>query len=96
MGVNIYIAMQNYTYIEWDGGGEEEKMSKKILARIAVTVRPARVLKETEKGKNKEPPLIVSIPRIIANAVGVQQRDQMMMYTDGKRIYLDKIEEPEL
>jgi hypothetical protein len=81
-----YIFMQDNTYVVVDN------MTKKILARIAVTIRPARPIKK----ENEIPPLIVSVPRIIANAANVQPKDQMMMYTDGERIYLDKIDEPKL
>jgi hypothetical protein len=69
------------------------EMSKKILARKAVTIRAARA---PTKEEGKLPPLIVAIPKVIANAANVKQADQMIMYTDGNRIYLDKIQEPKI
>jgi hypothetical protein len=69
------------------------EMSKKILAHKAVTIRAARA---PTKEEGKLPPLIVAIPKVIANAANVKQADQMIMYTDGNRIYLDKIQEPKI
>ena len=69
------------------------EMSKKILARKAVTIRAARA---PTKEEGKLQPLIVAIPKVIANAANVKQADQMIMYTDGNRICLDKIQEPKI
>ena len=81
----IFISnMYNYT----------DLMPKKVLARIVVTIRAARSI--DEKKKEEFPPLIVSGPRTIAKASNIKPSDQMMMYTDGERIYLDKIKEPEI
>ena len=65
------------------------EMAKKVLAHIPVTIRPARQLKDEDE--DKRPPLIVSIPRIIAEKANINLKDQMMMYTDGELIYLKKL-----
>jgi hypothetical protein len=45
---------------------------------------------------NENPPLIVSIPRKILNAAGLRKSDQVRIYTDGRRVYLEKLKEPTL
>jgi hypothetical protein len=44
----------------------------------------------------ENPPLIVSIPRKILNAASIRKGDEVRIYTDGTRIYLEKLEEPEI
>ena len=69
-------------------------VSKKVLADDIVNVRAARN-PDKEKGET-QPPLIVSIPRPIAYAVKIQKGDRMRIYTDGEKIYLDKVEKPQI
>ncbi len=64
-------------------------MTKKVLAHDIVNVRAARSDKDYV-------PLLVSIPRTIVEAINIKKDDKLHMYTDGERIYLDKIKEPEL
>jgi hypothetical protein len=61
-------------------------VGKKVLAHTTVAIRPART------GNN--PPIIVSIPRKIADVMKLKIGEDLRMYTDGERIYLDKFEEP--
>jgi hypothetical protein len=63
-------------------------LSKKVLAHDIVTIRAAR--------GGQDIPMIVSIPKSIANILKLKLKDRMQIYTDGERIYLDKIKEPEL
>lgn len=63
-------------------------LSKRVLAHDVVNIRGA------SGGEN--PPLIVSIPRAIANAVKVSKGDRMQIYTDGERIYLERLTQPTL
>jgi hypothetical protein len=67
-------------------------VSKKVLADDIVNIRAARG--PDEKKGEKHPPLIVSIPRSIADAAKVQKGDKMRIYTDGEKVYLDKVEKP--
>jgi hypothetical protein len=62
--------------------------SKKVLAHDVVTIRAAR--------GGEDIPMIVSIPKPIANILKLKLKDRMQIYTDGEKIYLDKIKEPEL
>jgi hypothetical protein len=62
--------------------------SKKVLAHDVVTIRAAR--------GGEDIPMIVSIPKPIANILKLKLKDRMQIYTDGERIYLDKIKEPEI
>ncbi len=63
-------------------------VSKKVLAHDVVTIRAAR--------GGEDIPMIVSIPKPIANILKLKLKDRMQIYTDGEKIYLDKIKEPEL
>ena len=64
------------------------EMTKKVTAHDIVTVRPAT-------GK-EDPPMIVSIPRHIAERMNLKLRDKLRIYTDDEKIYLDRYEEPKL
>jgi hypothetical protein len=63
-------------------------MTKKVLAHQTVSIRAAR------SGKNS--PLIVSIPKIIVDAINIKKKDIVHMYTDGERVCFTKLKEPEL
>jgi hypothetical protein len=60
----------------------------KVIARDVVRIRGAT--------GEENPPLIVSIPRKILNAASIRKGDEVRIYTDGTRIYLEKLEEPEI
>jgi hypothetical protein len=61
---------------------------RKVIAHDTVNVRPAR------SGNN--PPMIVSLPREIIDAMKLQKGEKLRIYTDGEKIYLDRFEEPTL
>jgi hypothetical protein len=61
-------------------------VGKKVLAHTSVAIRPART------GDN--PPIIISIPRKIADVMKLKIGEDLRMYTDGEKIYLDRFEEP--
>lgn len=62
--------------------------AKKVLAHDVVTVRAAR--------GGEDIPMVVSIPKPIANILKLKLKDKMRIYTDGEKIYLDRYQEPEL
>lgn len=61
---------------------------KKVIAHDVVNVRTAR--------SGEYPPLIISIPKKIADAVLLKKGESVRIYTDGERIYIDRFEEPEI
>jgi hypothetical protein len=61
-------------------------LSRKILAHDVVTMRGAR--------GGEDAPLIVSIPKDIAEAAKCNKGEKWQIYTDGERIYLEKLAEP--
>ena len=61
---------------------------RKVLAHTTVTIRPART------GDN--PPIIISVPRKIVDVMRLKIGEDLRMYTDGEKIYLDRFEEPTL
>lgn len=67
---------------------EHVALSKKVLAHDVVNLRGAM------GGDN--PPLIISIPREIANTAKVVKGDKMQIYTDGERIYLERLGDPKI
>jgi antitoxin component of MazEF toxin-antitoxin module len=60
---------------------------KKVIVE-QVTIRAAR------SGKN--PPLIVSIPRSIADKAKLQIGDTMLMFTDGDKVIITRPEMPKV
>ena len=60
---------------------------KKVIVE-QVTIRAAR------SGKN--PPLIVSIPRSIADKAKLRIGDTMLMFTDGDKVIITRPEMPKL
>ena len=74
--------------LEIESQQREQQPQPKIIARDVVLVRGA------VGGQN--PPLIVSIPRTISSAANMTKGDEVRIYTDGRRIYLEKLEEPVL
>jgi hypothetical protein len=61
---------------------------RKIIAHDVVNVRPAR--------SGDYPPMIISIPKKIVDAMKIKKGDSLRIYTDGEKIYLDKLEAPTL
>jgi bifunctional DNA-binding transcriptional regulator/antitoxin component of YhaV-PrlF toxin-antitoxin module len=49
-----------------------------------MNIRPAR--------SGDYPPMIVSIPKKIVNAMKLKKGESLRIYTDGERIYLDRFE----
>jgi hypothetical protein len=41
-------------------------------------------------------PMEVSIPKAVITAMKLKKGDKLHVYTDGQRIYIDKLEEPEI
>lgn len=68
--------------------GTKDRDRKIVIARDVVRIRGAT--------GEENPPIIVSVPRAILNAVGMKKGDEVRIYTDGRRVYLDKLEEPEI
>jgi hypothetical protein len=62
--------------------------TSKVTARDVVLIRGAT--------GEENPPLIVSLPRKILNAAGLRKGDEVRIFTDGVRVYLEKLEEPEI
>jgi hypothetical protein len=63
-------------------------LSRKILAHDVVTMRGAR--------GGEDAPLIVSIPKDLAEAAKCNKGEKWQIYTDGERIYLERLAEPKL
>jgi hypothetical protein len=63
-------------------------MSKKVVAHDVVTIRAAT--------GRENAPIIISIPKAIANAAKVKLHDKVHIFTDGEIIYLTKLEEPKI
>lgn len=63
-------------------------IERRVIAHDVVKVRTAR--------SGKYPPMIISIPRDIAEAMKLQKDEKIRIYTDGERIYLDRFEEPQI
>jgi antidote-toxin recognition MazE-like antitoxin len=60
----------------------------KVLAHDVVNIRAAR--------SGDFAPLIISIPKTVANAMKIKKGDRLRIYTDGQKIYLDRFEIPEI
>jgi hypothetical protein len=65
---------------------EREKEKKAVIARDVVRVRGAT--------GEENPPIIISVPRPILNAVNIKKGDEVRIYTDGRKIYLERLDEP--
>jgi hypothetical protein len=60
----------------------------KVLAHDTITIRTAR--------SGKGAPLIMSLPKEIADAMKFKKGDKVRIYTDGQKVYIDKFEIPEV
>jgi hypothetical protein len=67
---------------------ETPRKITRVIAQDVVRIRGAM--------GEENPPIIISIPRKILNAASLKKRDEVRIYTDGARIYLEKLEEPEI
>lgn len=67
---------------------EDDSGKRVVIAHDVVRIRGAT--------GEENPPIIVSIPRPILNVVKMEKGDDARIYTDGMRIYLEKLEEPTL
>ena len=63
-------------------------MSKKVIAHEVVTIRVAR--------GGEYAPLVIPLPKPIAEVMKYVKGDQVRIYTDGERIYIEKLEDPEI
>lgn len=61
-------------------------VERKVIAHDVVNVRPAR--------SGDYPPMIVSIPKKIVDAMKLNKGESLRIYTDGEKIYLDRFEKP--
>ena len=59
---------------------------RKVIAYDVVNSRPAR------SGDN--PPMIITIPKKIVEAMKLKKGESLRIYTDGEKIYVDRFEEP--
>lgn len=60
----------------------------KVLAHDTITIRTAR--------SGKGAPLIMSLPKEIADAMKFKKGDKVRIYTDGQKVYIDRFEIPEI
>ena len=66
----------------------KEKERNLVITRDVVRVRGAT--------GEENPPIIISVPRAILNAVNMKKGDEVWIYTDGVRVYLEKLQAPEI
>ncbi len=57
---------------------------KKIVAHDVVSVRPART--------GDSPPMIITIPKKIVDAMQLKKGEDLRIYTDSEKIYIDRFE----
>ena len=73
----------------------ETKANEKRPRKISKVIASDVVLIRGATGE-ENPPIIISIPRKILNAASLRKGDEVRIYTDGARIYLEKLKEPVL
>jgi hypothetical protein len=61
---------------------------RKVIAHDVVNVRPAR--------SRDSPPMIVTIPKELVEAMKLKKGEELRIYTDGEKLYLDRFERPTL
>ena len=61
---------------------------KKVIAHDVISARPAR--------SGGSPPMIITIPKKIVEAMKLKKGESLRIYTDGEKIYVDRFEEPTL
>jgi hypothetical protein len=60
----------------------------KVLAHDTITIRTAR--------GGKGAPLIMSLPKEIADVMKFKKGDKVRIYTDGQKVYIDRFEISEI
>lgn len=63
-------------------------LSKKVIAHEVVSIRAAR--------GGDYAPLVIPLPKSIADAMKCDRGLKVHIYTDGERMYIEKLEEPEI
>ena len=59
---------------------------RKVIAHDVIRTRRAR------SGDN--PPMIITIPKKLVEAMKLKDGESLRIYTDGERLYIDRFEEP--
>lgn len=67
---------------------EHAIMSKKVLAHEVVSIRVAR--------GGEYAPLVIPLPKSIADIMKCEKGVKVHIYTDGERMYIEKLQEPEI
>jgi hypothetical protein len=73
---------------------EKEEMDCNSRSRKAGKVITREVVRIRGATSGENPPIIISVPRKILNAASLRKGDEVRIYTDGQRVYLEKLEEP--
>jgi hypothetical protein len=63
-------------------------LSKKIVAHEVVTIRVAR--------GGEYAPLVIPLPKSVADAMKCEKGIKVHIYTDGERLYVERLEEPKI
>lgn len=63
-------------------------LSKKIVAHEVVTIRAAR--------GGEYAPLVIPLPKNVADAMKYEKGNKVHIYTDGERAYIERLEEPKI
>jgi hypothetical protein len=58
---------------------------RKVIAHDLVNIKPAR--------SGDSPPMVVTIPKKIVNAMKLKKGESLGVYTGGEKIFLDRFEE---
>jgi antitoxin component of MazEF toxin-antitoxin module len=62
--------------------------SKKSVTHEVVTIRVAR--------GGEHAPLVIRLPKSLADAMKCEKGTKVHIYTDGERAYIEKLEEPKI
>ena len=57
---------------------------KKVITHDVISIRPAR--------SGDSPPMIITIPKKIVEAMKLKKGEDLRIYTDGEKIYIDRFE----
>jgi hypothetical protein len=63
-------------------------LSKKIMAHEVVTIRAAR--------GGEYAPSVIPLPKSVSDAMKFEKGTKVHIYTDGERVYVEKLEEPKI
>jgi len=75
-----------------DESSNQTTKKNKVIAHEVVSLRAARGNLTEREQKEDCAPLIVTIPKNIIKSIGVRKRDKLHIYSDGFRIYMDRLE----